>query len=72
MDELHKCLAKGNLNKVAGLMKARLGVLNDQLIDLDSRLTKIEAEDERRRNFIEATDKALAVACLHKAPEMRQ
>jgi hypothetical protein len=72
MAELNKLVAAGELHKAADLMKVQLGLLEQQIADASRRLDKIEQEDERRRNFIEATDKALAVACFHKAPEMRQ
>jgi predicted nucleic acid-binding Zn-ribbon protein len=66
MNELCKLTASvGELRKRAGLLEA-------QLLELDERLAKVEQEDERRRSFMDATDKALAVACFHKAPEWRQ
>jgi hypothetical protein len=37
MDELHKCLAEGNLNKAADLMKSRLNLLERQIADASRR-----------------------------------
>jgi hypothetical protein len=54
MDELRKCIAAGELHKATDLMKVQLGLLEQQIADADRRLAKIEAEDERRRSFLEA------------------
>jgi len=67
MNELRKLVAVGDLRKAAGLMKAQLSLLEEQLADAERRLTKIEAEDERRRSFLDA--EAMAPA---SAPETRQ
>jgi hypothetical protein len=68
MNELTKLVAAGELAKATDLMKEQLGLLERSLADADSRLSKIEREDELRRNFLEATIEALIVANLHQAP----
>jgi len=69
---MNKLTAVGDLLKATGLMKAQLGLLEEQLADAERRLTKIEAEDERRRSFLEAEAMAPASANWHLAPEMLQ
>jgi hypothetical protein len=72
MNELTKLTAAGDLLKAADLMKVQLGLLEQQIADVDRRLAKIEAEDERRRSFLEAEAMAPVSATIHKAPERMQ
>jgi hypothetical protein len=65
MDELRRFIAAGELRKAAVLLEA-------QLADAGRRLTKIEAEDARRRSFWDATVKAPIVANFHPAPRSIQ
>jgi hypothetical protein len=68
MNELRKLVAAGDLLEAADLMKVQLGLLEQQFIDTDLRLRRIEQEDARRRNFWEAEAMAPASATIHKAP----
>jgi hypothetical protein len=65
MDELRSFIAAGELRKAAVLLEA-------QLADAGRRLTKVEAEDARRRSFMAAEAMAPASANCHPAPGMRQ
>jgi hypothetical protein len=60
------------LRKSADRMEAQLAELELQAADTDRRLSIIEAEDEGRQSFPEATAMALAVATWHQAPRMVQ
>jgi hypothetical protein len=58
-------IGAGDLLKAADVRAA-------QIADANRRLAKIEAEDERRRNFWEAEALAPASANWHKAPARLQ
>jgi hypothetical protein len=66
MNELNKLTAS------AGELPKRANLLEAQLLELDARLAKVEAEDECRRGFWEATVPALPVAHRHQAPRAIQ
>jgi hypothetical protein len=72
MNELRKLVAAGDLHKAADLMKAQLGLLEQQFADMDRRLAKLESR-EHWPAFCEATFRAPGVANLHQpAPERVQ
>jgi hypothetical protein len=59
----------GELRKSRDLMKARLCSMEEELADLDRRLTKLE---DPQHPFSEATFTAPIVANLHQAPARLQ
>jgi hypothetical protein len=72
MDELRKCIAAGELLKAADLMKAQLGLLEQQIADADRRLERLESSRADWRSFYETTFMAPGVASLHRAPRVMQ